>query len=162
MRFRAFRVDWDPLFFSKIFVSAKRKTRASEASQMPACWSAWLYQSFIKKTFSAIILFFRNCVCCERLWPLRPSNLVISNHPWLSPEYLFRVSDHNIGNCFIDRQFNKHRLIYQQEVFKKRIVHIHKFILCLCGIIPEVYSSLLALFGWRPPPLDFQRPVTCV
>ena len=26
MRFRAFRVDWDTLFFSKIFVSAKRKT----------------------------------------------------------------------------------------------------------------------------------------
>ena len=76
MRFRAFRVDWDTHFFSKIFVSAKRKTRASEASQMRACWSAWLYQSFINKSFSAIILFFRNCVCCERLWLLRPSNLV--------------------------------------------------------------------------------------
>ena len=48
MRFRAFRVDWDTLFFSKIFVSAKHKTRASEASHLRACWSAWLYQSFIK------------------------------------------------------------------------------------------------------------------
>ena len=82
MRFRAFRVDWDTLFFSKIFVSAKRKTRASEASQMRACWSAWLYQSFIKKSFSAIILFFRNCICCERLWLLRPSNLVVTVFLW--------------------------------------------------------------------------------
>ena len=47
MRFRAFRVDWDTLF-SKIFVSAKRKTRASEASQMRSCWSDWLYQRIIK------------------------------------------------------------------------------------------------------------------
>ena len=35
-------------FFSKIFVSEKRKTRVSEANKMRACWSDWLYQSFIK------------------------------------------------------------------------------------------------------------------
>ena len=35
-RFRAFWVDWGTLFFSKIFVSAKRETRASEASEMRA------------------------------------------------------------------------------------------------------------------------------
>ena len=79
MRFRAFWVDWDTLFFSKIFVSAKRKTRASEASKMRACWSDWMYQSFIKKK---IILIFRNCVCCERLWPLRSSNLVAQTKVW--------------------------------------------------------------------------------
>ena len=80
VRFRAFQVEWDTLFiFLKIFVSAKRKTRASEASKLRVCWSDWLYQSFIKKkSFSSIILFFRNCVCCERLWPLRSSALVWS------------------------------------------------------------------------------------
>ena len=73
MRFRAFWVDWDTLFFfSKIFVSAKRKTRASEASVLVRL----IVSKFHKKSFSAIELFFRNCVCCERLWLLRPSNLV--------------------------------------------------------------------------------------
>ena len=37
-----------------------------------------IVSTFNKKSFSAIILFFRNCVCCERLWPLRPSNLVVT------------------------------------------------------------------------------------
>ena len=43
-------------FFSKIFVSAKRKTRASEASQMRACWSDWLYQT--SKLHKKVILIY--------------------------------------------------------------------------------------------------------
>ena len=72
MRFRAFRVDWDTLFFSKIFVSAKRKTLTSEASQMRACWSAWLYQSFIKNYSQLsycsleIVYAVKDCDSCDR------------------------------------------------------------------------------------------------
>ena len=53
MRFRAFRVDWDTVFISKIFVSMKRKTRVSKASKMRVCWSDW--SKFHKISFSAII-----------------------------------------------------------------------------------------------------------
>ena len=53
-------------------MSAKRITRASEASVLVRL----IVTKFHKKSFSAIILFFRNCVCCERLRLLRPSNLV--------------------------------------------------------------------------------------
>ena len=54
-------------FFSKIFVSAKRKTRASVLVRR-------IVSKFHKKIIQS--LFFRYCVYCERLWLLRPSNLV--------------------------------------------------------------------------------------
>ena len=37
-----------------------------------------LYWNFIKKSCSAIITFCRNCVCCQRLWPLRSALFIIS------------------------------------------------------------------------------------
>ena len=63
-------------YFSKMFVSAKRKMRMSKASRMRACWYDWLYQRFVKNHFQLWYFFFRNYVCCERQWPLR-SALVI-------------------------------------------------------------------------------------
>ena len=39
------------IFLVNIFMSAKRKTCATEASRMQACWSDLLYQSFIKNHF---------------------------------------------------------------------------------------------------------------
>ena len=83
MRFRAFRVDWDTLFFRKFSWArsvkrARAKRARCERSEPDASVLVRLIVSkFHKKSFTAIILFFRNCVCCERLWPLRPSNLVL-------------------------------------------------------------------------------------
>ena len=72
MRFRAFWVDWDTLFFFENF----REREAQNARERSEQDASVLVRLNVSKFHKKIILIFRNCVCCERLWPLRSSNLV--------------------------------------------------------------------------------------
>ena len=65
------------LFFRKF--SWARSAKRARAS----CKWVGPIDCFMKKSFSSFILFFRNCVCCKRLWLLRPSNLVVTVFLWL-------------------------------------------------------------------------------
>ena len=75
MRFRAFRVDWNTFFFENF--REHEAWNARERSEQDVSVLVWLIVAkFHEISFSAIILFFRICVCCEKLWPLRSALVV--------------------------------------------------------------------------------------